>query len=146
MRDLDIAELASRTGVPASALRYYEEKGLIASIGRRGLRRLFDPGAVERLAVIGLARAAGFTLEEIARLVAPAGRAELDRDMLRIKADELDLKVRKLAALSAGLRHASECGAPSHLECPKFRRLLRKGALRPRSRPPASRRIAAHPE
>ena len=42
MGDLDIAEVARRTGVPASTLRYYEEKGLITSTGRRGLRRLFD--------------------------------------------------------------------------------------------------------
>ena len=49
MKDLDISEVAKRSGVPASTLRYYEEKGLIASIGRRGLRRLFDPGVLERL-------------------------------------------------------------------------------------------------
>src|SRR3546814_7320286 len=65
MRDLDIAEVAQRSGVPASALRYYEEKRLIASIGRRGLRRLFDPGVIERLALIALGRAAGFSLDEI---------------------------------------------------------------------------------
>lgn len=43
MKLLDIAEVARRTGLPPSTLRFYEEKGLIASIGRRGLRRLFDP-------------------------------------------------------------------------------------------------------
>ena len=43
--------------VPASTLRFCEEKGLIASIGRRGLRRLFAPGVLERLAVIALGRA-----------------------------------------------------------------------------------------
>ncbi|WP_260440806.1 MerR family DNA-binding transcriptional regulator, partial [Pseudomonas aeruginosa] len=40
MRQLDIGEVARRSGVPASTLRYYEEKGLIASSGRHGLRRL----------------------------------------------------------------------------------------------------------
>jgi DNA-binding transcriptional MerR regulator len=43
VKDLDISEVTRRTGVPASALRFYEEKGLIASVGRRGLHRLFDP-------------------------------------------------------------------------------------------------------
>jgi len=38
MKQLDIAEVAQRSGVPASTLRYYDEKGLIASIGRHGLR------------------------------------------------------------------------------------------------------------
>ncbi len=61
MRQLDIGEVARRSGVPASTLRYYEEKGLIASSGRHGLRRLFDAGVLERLALIGLGRAAGRT-------------------------------------------------------------------------------------
>ena len=42
MKDLDIADVAKRSGLPASTLRYYEERGLITPIGRRGLRRLFD--------------------------------------------------------------------------------------------------------
>ena len=67
MKHVDITEVTRRSGVPASTLRFYEEKGLIASIGRRGLRRLFDPGVLERLGLIALARAAGFTLDEIAR-------------------------------------------------------------------------------
>ena len=66
VRDLDIAEVAQRSGVPASALRFYEEKGLIRSIGRRGLRRLFDPGVIEQLALIALGQASGFSLDEIA--------------------------------------------------------------------------------
>jgi DNA-binding transcriptional MerR regulator len=44
---LDIAEVAQRSGIPASTLRFYEEKGLIASSGRRGLRRLFDAGVLD---------------------------------------------------------------------------------------------------
>jgi len=42
-----IAEVAKRSGIPASTLRFYEELGLIASVGRRGLRRVFDPGVLE---------------------------------------------------------------------------------------------------
>jgi len=128
MRDLDIAEVAQRSGVPASTLRYYEEKGLIASVGRRGLRRLFDPDVVERLAVIALGRAAGFSLEEIARVFARNRRVQIDRNMLAAKADELDRKIRELTAMRDGLRHAVDCSAPSHMECPKFRRILRAAA------------------
>ena len=40
---MDITEVAKRSGVPASTLRFYEEKGLIASVGRRGLRRCSIP-------------------------------------------------------------------------------------------------------
>ena len=125
MRDLDIAEVAQRSGVPASTLRYYEEKGLIASIGRRGLRRLFDPSVLERLALIALGRAAGFSLTEIACMFGPDGRPRIDRQMLAAKAEELDRTIRKLSAMRDSLRHAAACPAPSHLECPTFRRILR---------------------
>jgi DNA-binding transcriptional MerR regulator len=125
MRDLDIGEVAQRAGVPASTLRYYEEKGLIASTGRRGLRRLFDGGVVERLALIALGRAAGFSLDEIARMFGSDGKPRIDRQILAAKADEIDRKVRELTAMRDGLRHAVACKAPSHTECPTFRRLLK---------------------
>ena len=128
MPDLDIAAVAKLSGVPASTLRFYEEKGLIASIGRRGLRRLFDPSILERLALIALGRAAGFTLEEIAAMGGAKGRPRLDRNILAAKADELDRTIRELGAMRDGLRHAANCRAPSHLECPTFRRLLRAAA------------------
>jgi DNA-binding transcriptional MerR regulator len=51
---VDITDVARRSGLRASTLRFYEEKGLIASIGRRGLHRVFDPGVLERLALIAL--------------------------------------------------------------------------------------------
>ena len=128
MGDLDIAEVARRSGVPASTLRFYEEKGLIASIGRRGLRRLFEPGVLERLALIALGRAAGFSLDEIALMFAPDGRLRIDRRMLVSKAEELDRTIRGLSAMRDSLRHAAACPAPSHMECPTFRRILRAAA------------------
>ncbi|AXE84002.1 helix-turn-helix domain-containing protein [Streptomyces sp. Go-475] len=124
MTDLDIAEVARRAGVPASTLRFYEEKGLIAATGRRGLRRQYDPGVLERLALIALGRTAGFSLDEIARMFAPDGHPRIDRRMLSAKADELDRRIRELGVLRDSLRHAAACPAPSHLECPTFRRLL----------------------
>ena len=125
MRDLDIAEVARHSGLPASALRFYEEKGLIQATGRRGLRRLFDPSVLERLRLIALGRAAGFSLAEIARIFSADGRIRIDRKKLAAKADELDKTIRDLAALSNGLRHAAACPAKDHLDCPSFRRLLR---------------------
>ena len=121
---MDIAEVARRSGIPASTLRFYEEKGLIASVGRRGLRRLFPPGVLERLALIALGRSAGFSLDEIARMFAPDGRPRIDRRKLSEKAEELDGTIRRLSAMRDGLRHAAACPAPSHMECPTFRRLL----------------------
>jgi DNA-binding transcriptional MerR regulator len=127
---MDIAQVAKRSGVPTSTLRFYDEKGLIASIGRQGLRRVFDASVLERLALIALGRSAGFSLDEIARMFAPGGRTQIDRDALAAKAKELDGTIRKLSAMRDGLRHAAVCPAPSHLECPTFRRLLSGAAAR----------------
>ena len=140
MSVLDIAEVARRSGLPASTLRFYEEKGLIASRGRRGLRRLFDDGVLERLTLIALGRQAGFTLDEIARMFAPDGRPRIDRQMLAAKADELDDTIRKLTTMRDGLRHAAACRAPSHMECPTFRRILQKVASAATERPRQGRR------
>ncbi len=148
---MDIGVVAQRSGVPPSTLRFYEEKGLIASIGRHGLRRRFDPGVLERLALIALGRAAGFSLEEIARMLTQEGRPRIDRQVLAAKAEELDATIGKLTAMRDGLRHAAACPAKSYMECPTFRRLLRgaaSGAIgrgdvsrrrRPRRKAPARR-------
>ncbi|WP_430434690.1 helix-turn-helix domain-containing protein [Methyloversatilis sp.] len=125
MSDLDIAEVAQRAGVTAATLRFYEEKGLIRSIGRRGLRRVFGNDVLERLALISIGRAAGFSLDEIGRMFAPGGTLDIDRRLLAERADELERTIRRLSALRDGLRHAAVCPAPSHLECPTFRRILR---------------------
>ncbi|MDP3355862.1 MAG: helix-turn-helix domain-containing protein [Polaromonas sp.] len=134
---MDIAEVAKKSGLPASALRYCEEKGLIASAGRQGLRRTFAPGVLDQLALIALGQAAGFSLDDIGAMFSPAGQASIDRTSLSAKADELDQTIKRLKAMRNGLRHAAVCPAPSHAECPTFQRLLRSaaaGELTPRAR------------
>lgn len=128
MTTLDITQVARQSGFPASTLRFYEEKGLVASVGRRGLRRLYDPAVLERLALIALGRAAGFSLDEIGAMFASESGPWIDRRLLAGKADELDRKIRELTAMRDGLRHAVACRAASHMECPTFRRLLRAAA------------------
>nr|WP_199043533.1 helix-turn-helix domain-containing protein [Dyella sp. ASV24] len=125
---MDIGTVAQRSGLPASTLRYYEEKGLIASAGRHGLRRLFDAAVLERLALIALGRAAGFSLDDIGLMFTRDGRPRIDRAKLTAKADELDKTIKQLSAMRDGLRHAAACPAPSHMECPTFRRVLRANA------------------
>ena len=128
MKPLDITEVARHSGVPASTLRFYEQKGLIASIGRRGLRRLFDARVVERLALLALGRASGFSLEEMAHLFSGNGRPRIDKQLLAAKADQLDKTIKELTAMRDGLRHAVNCRAPSHMECPTFQRRLKAAA------------------
>lgn len=121
---MDIGEVVKRSGLPASTLRYYEEKGLIKCIGRNGLRRIFEPNVLKLLALIALGRNAGFSLEEIAAMFTHDG-PKIDREQLLVKADQLDRSIKQLIAMRDGLRHAAKCPAPSHLECPTFQRMLR---------------------
>lgn len=125
MQELDIAEVARRTGLAASALRYYEQKGLIQPIGRQGLRRVFAASVLERLALIALGRAAGLSLADIGAMLAVEGDAAIDRVRLAAKADELDASIQRMTAMRDGLRHAAACRATSHLQCSRFRALMR---------------------
>jgi len=120
---MDIGEVAKASGLPASTLRFYEEKGLIKSYGRNGLRRLFSANVVERLALISLGRNAGFSLEEIYEMFTPDGPV-INRELLLAKAGELDRKIKEMTSMRDGLLHAAVCQAPNHFECPKFLRLL----------------------
>lgn len=121
---MDISEVAKKAGVPASKLRYYEEKGLIKSIGRQGLRRVFANNVLDRLGLIALGQASGFSLDEIARMLGTEDKPIIDRELLVHKADELDQTIQQLTAMRDGLKHVAVCTAPSHLECPRFRRLM----------------------
>ena len=125
MSYLDIAEVSRHSGLPASTLRFYEERRLIGSVGRRGLRRLFDANVLQQLALIALARAGGFALDEIAAMFGPDGRPKIDRRRLLAKADELNSTIRRIKAMQNGLRHVAACPVPNHLECPQFQRMLR---------------------
>ena len=122
---MDISEVAKKSGVAASALRYYERRGLIRPQERQGARRKFSPAVMEQLALIALGQAAGFSLDEIGAMFTPNGEVNVDREMLAAKADELDRTARRFRAMSKGLRHAVVCPAQSHAACPSFQRLLK---------------------
>jgi DNA-binding transcriptional MerR regulator len=137
MRMMDIGEVAERSGVPPSTLRYYEEIGLIRSIGRHGLRRQFDTDVILKLSLIELGKTAGFPLTEIAGMFGKDGRPDIPRAQLHAKADDLQRQMLDLRMLRDVLRHVADCPAPTHLECPTFRKLL-KAATRRRVTRPAS--------
>ena len=124
MKELDISKVSRRSGLPASTLRYYEEKGLIRSIGRTGLKRVFDESVIQRLTLIALGREAGFALDEIAAMLSAGTQPAIDRTQLNAKADELDRSIKRLSAIRDGLRHAASCPAENHLQCPKFQQLM----------------------
>ena len=120
---MEIGEVSKFSKRPASTLRFYEEKGLIQSIGRNGLKRLFSTDVIQKPALISLGRSAGLSLDEINQMLLPEG-LQVDRQLLLSKADKLDKKILEMTAMRNGLRHAAACKAPSHMECSKFRRLM----------------------
>ncbi|CAM3809461.1 helix-turn-helix domain-containing protein [Bordetella flabilis] len=125
---MDISEVARRTGVPASTLRFYEKKGLISATRSTGERRRFAPDVLDQLGLIALGQAGGLSLDEIGTMLSTAGAPRVDRKLLIAKADEIDATIKRLRAMSEGLRHAAECPAPSHAQCPTFQRLVKVAA------------------
>lgn len=134
MKFLDIGEVSAESGIRPSALRYYEQAGLISSVSRHGLRRQFPPEVLLQLKLIAMGKAAGFSLDEIAGMFGRNGMPDLPRDVLHQKADGIDRQIQELTALRDTLRHVADCPAPSHMECPTFRRLVdvagKRGAKR----------------
>lgn len=127
---MDIGEVARRSGLPASTLRYYESKGLIKSVGRHGLRRVFDPVVIDQLAFISFGRMAGFSLDELSEMATVNSDFEVDRKKVSDRADELDRIIEELTALRSCLRHVAACSAEDHFRCPKFRELLHAASRR----------------
>jgi len=120
-----IGELARRTGVATSALRYYERIGLLSLAERVGQRRHYPPSSAERVALIRLYQDAGFTLAEIRQLLAAKrqGRAAWHRVAERKVAD-LDARIADTQRAKQLIEHALECPHPDLFSCPNFRSAL----------------------
>lgn len=124
MASLDIAEVAEQAGLAPSALRFYEKRGLIESNGRNGLRRTYHPDVLARLALVTCARAAGFTIAQIARfLTATPEDAEL-RTHLAARAEQLDEDIARLTRMRDGLRHTATCTHEPLVDCPEFQSIF----------------------
>ncbi|MGE8408945.1 MAG: helix-turn-helix domain-containing protein [Pseudomonas sp.] len=124
---MDIADVAKRTGVPASTLRYYAKIGLLESLAGPGQRRQFAADVGDRLALIALGQAAGFSLDEVGAMLVDL---RVDRDKLVARADAIDGQIKRLQAMSKGLRHAAQCPEEDHLACPTFQRLMKVSLLK----------------
>ena len=117
-----IGELARRTGVASSALRYYERLGLLAPAARVGQRRHYQESSAERVALIGLCQDAGFTLAEVRRLLAASSRGRRAWDQLaERKIAELDARIADAQRARELVEHVLECPHRDVLACPNFR-------------------------
>ncbi len=119
---ITISEAARRSGVAASALRFYEERGLIASERRAAGHRRYPRSVLRRIAFIVFAQRVGLTLDEIGAELAklPLDRAPLRNDWSRLSqgwARRIDQRIAELERLKAGLTECIGCGCLSLDRC-----------------------------
>jgi MerR family transcriptional regulator, redox-sensitive transcriptional activator SoxR len=115
---LTIGELARRTGLRASALRFYEQLGLLRPAARVGGQRRYDPSVVQLLAVLALLQETGFALAELAELFAdPATARARWQTLAQAKLVELEAQIRQATAAKRLLEHALACDCPQPAQC-----------------------------
>lgn len=124
---MDIAEVVKKSGLPTSTIRYYEQLGLIRSIGRNGLRRQYSPEVLNKLNIISLGRIAGISLNEMAEMLnhSEGSKPYIDRDLLAKKALEIDEQITRLKAVRDSLNHVATCPHESHMDCSSFQKLMK---------------------
>ncbi len=119
---LTIGELAGRTGLSVSAIRFYEEKGLVEAWRTSGNQRRFPRSDIRRLSFVLISQKLGLTLEEISEALSnlPQGRTPNARDWKRISAmvrGRLDTQIARLEKLRDNLDGCIGCGCLSLRKC-----------------------------
>ena len=115
---LSIGELSERTGVPTSALRYYDELGLVRPAARAAGRRRYAESAVRDVGLILFFREIGFSLTEIGRLM--TGERRQLREMIDNKLAELAEQVHRIEVARTALEHGRQCPASHPMKCSRF--------------------------
>ena len=103
-----IKDISTKTGTPASALRYYEKIGLLPTVSRQSGQRVYTEPMVWRVNFINAAKSTGFTLEEIKALFQLSDNDGNWRDAANKKLSELALQVKKLQNMHGALSHVLE--------------------------------------
>ena len=124
-QELTIGELSLRSGVSASALRFYEREGLIESRRTDGNQRRYPPVTLRRVALVQAGKSSGIPLRRIHEALAtlPAGKAPTKRDWERLSRTwraELDERIRTLEAIRGRLTTCIGCGCLSLRTCGLF--------------------------
>lgn len=114
MDPVPIGEAARLLGVNTSALRYYEEIGLIQPYARVGGRRTYGRAELRRLAFIQMAQELGFSLDVIAQIVTQSG--ERWRRAIDDQATQLEIMIERARLAREFLLHARECPAPNPVQ------------------------------
>src|SRR5262245_10500251 len=122
---MSIGELARRTGLATSALRYYERVGLLVPEGRAAGRRYYAGSSVEQVALIRLCQDAGFTLAEVREVVAAGSRRPPSwTRLMEAKLLELEASIARATRAKKLIEHALACRHRELSMCPNFRAAL----------------------
>jgi MerR family redox-sensitive transcriptional activator SoxR len=118
---LRIGEVAQRAGIATSAIRYYEREGLIPKADRFGNARVYGTDILDRLALIALAKSAGFTIAETRRLLRGVSRRTPPGPRWRAQAQkklvEVELRLAEAERMRSVLRKMMGCECPTFEDC-----------------------------
>jgi MerR family redox-sensitive transcriptional activator SoxR len=118
---LTIGELARRTGVTTSALRYYDELGLVRPTRRVSGHRRYALDAVAAVGVVRFFQEVGFTLAETKRLIASRKRSAVAWRALAVrKSEDLRHRIEREEAARQAIEHALVCPKDDFFDCPNF--------------------------
>jgi DNA-binding transcriptional MerR regulator len=114
-----IGDLAELAGISRSAIRYYEEIGLVRPAARQSGRRLFNEDADGRLRAIVAARGAGFSLDEVRRLLDSQAEGSGEwRRLVQSKIADVEDRIRRLRLVAGILTESLDCGCRAWDACP----------------------------
>ena len=120
-----IGEVAQRAGIATSAIRYYEKEGLILKADRQGNARVYGADIFDRLALIALAKKAGFTIAETRELVRGISRRTSPGPRLQSMAEkklvEVEARIAESERMRDVLQRMMRCECPTFEECTRTR-------------------------
>ena len=123
---MDISELSKKTNIASSKLRYYEKIGLIKSIARKGIRRVFKKDVTQSLSFIALLQSCGFSLNEISLMLQENNKFTVDRELFEMKIKDIDKQIELLKKSKKCIEHLNNCKEEDHFQCSNFQKLLKK--------------------
>lgn len=122
--EIDIGDLSHQTQISTATIRFYESKGLIKSIGRKGLRRQYPMHTCQTLALIKILQKGGMSLNEIQAVTIQDAKIKIDREIIPNIKIEIENRIDALNYLLVILSHVEKCPYQDHLNCPDFLKLL----------------------
>nr|WP_174505660.1 MerR family transcriptional regulator [Acinetobacter sp. Marseille-Q1620] len=124
MQEIDIGDLSKKVGVSTATIRFYESKGFIRSIGRKGLRRQYPEHTIQIMFLIILLKNNGLSLNEIGKIFILDCKINVDRDLVDEAMGKITNKISELNRLLSILKHVKSCPYEEHLSCPDFIKML----------------------